>query len=643
MAKESVIVVGSGAGGSVTAWALRKAGHSVLILEKGRNLLPGVGTPAGPRSLFGNDEVKSGRFFENQDVALEPRTSRTQQEASNGMERSFVGDVNTLPTTVGGGTIHWDAKTPRFWRQDFKGLSLYGPVPGANVADWPLAYDDLAPFYDEVERQLGVQGDVTKMPASTLAQAPRSGQFPMPPNPPMLSSTTLAAGASALGYHPYPFPMAVASRPYDGRPPCNSCGFCSGWGCPINARGGAAASFLHHALLDGAELRSRCFVTRVELAPGGKRAVGVSYLDASGAVHHERADIVVLAPSAIETARLALLSATSDHPDGLGNRSGQLGRNVMFHFFTLGVGLFSGEPHAWRGPASTTTIDDFVGPERGPAAQAAGVPYLKGGICEVGGGLTLLAEAGIYSSLPGTWGTALKNLMRTSPFRAHLTALSMVGEDMPQLANRVDLDPKMRDVHRLAVPRITYSAHRHEVAASFFYGPKLQAICAASPGNVANAFIPIAVIVEESGGFGSPLAGPASTAHIMGTARMGTDPATSVVDPFGRMHELDNVYVADGSVFVSSGGFNPTVTIMALALRMARHLTGAAPAAPAPAQAKAGPGRLAATGGSGAVAAAGATAAAAGLALRGADRRVQGSTKAHPSTGGSHGEGQPDP
>src|SRR5205823_14605351 len=127
-------------------------------------------------------------------------------------------------------------------------------------------------------------------------------------------------------------------------------------------------------------------------------------------------------------------------------------------------------------------------------------------------------------------------------------------------------------------------AHRHETAASLFYGPQLQAICAASPGAVASGFVPIGVLVEQSGGFASPLAGPASTAHIMGTARMGDDPAQSVVDPFGRMHELDNVYVADGSVFVSAGGFNPTVTIMALALRMARHLAGVETATtPAPA------------------------------------------------------------
>src|SRR5438874_11147380 len=270
MGKQSVIVVGAGAGASAAAWALRQAGHPVVIFEKGRHLLPGLGTPGGPRIPFGNDEVKPGRAFENQDPVLEPRTSRTQQEATQGVEQSFVGDVNDLPTTVGGGTIHWDAKTPRFWRHDFKGLSLYGPVPGANVADWPLTYDELAPFYDRIERRLGVQGDVHRMPGSTLAQAPRKHQFPMPPNPPMYAGTLFAEGARELGYTAYPFPMAVNSRGYDGRPTCNSCGFCSGFGCPINARGGAALSFLHEALKHGAELRPRSFVYRVDVTRDGR-------------------------------------------------------------------------------------------------------------------------------------------------------------------------------------------------------------------------------------------------------------------------------------------------------------------------------------------------------------------------------------
>ena len=254
-----------------------------------------------------------------------------------------------------------------------------------------------------------------------------------------------------------------------------------------------------------------------------------------------------------------------------------------------------------------------MGPERGPAAQAAGLPYLKGGICEVGGGLQFLQEAQIYSVFPNTWGKTLKNLMRNSVFRAHLAGLSMVGEDLPQEANRVDLDPKVRDVHGLPVPRITYSSHRHEQVAALFYGPQLQAVCGAAPGVVASAFIPLALAVDESGGFGSPFAGLASTAHIMGTARMGDDPGRSVVDPWGRMHDLENVYVADGSVFASSGGFNPTLTIMALALRMARHLAGEQAAAPAVAPAVH---PLAATGPHENLAAAGAAAVATGLALR---------------------------
>lgn len=562
-----MIVVGSGAGGSVVAWSLAARGHPVVILEKGRNLLPGLGTGAGVHDVpFANDEVKAGRWFENQDPILEPRTSRTQQDAAQGTARTFVGDVNDLPTTVGGGTVHWDAKVPRFWRQDFKGRSLYGPVPGANVADWPLSYDELAPFYDRIEVRLGVQGDRDRMPARTLAQAPRAHQFPLPPNPPMLAGIRLAEGAARLGYHAYPFPMAVNSRPYDGRPACNSCGFCSGFGCPISARGGAAVSFLHHALLAGAELRSRCFVFRVDLSRDRRRAIGVSYLDGGGVVRHERADVVVLAPSAIETARLALLSHLPD-------RSGMVGRNLMFHLFTLAGAMFPEEIHPWRGPSTTFVVDDFIGPDV-QAGRAVGLPYLKGGGCETGGQTTPgpLSEAQLYAGVPEGWGVPLKRAMREGLWRRHITGMSMVGEDMPQLANRVDLDPSVRDVYGFPVPRITRSSHRFELAASAYYGPLMAAVCGAAPGAVGASFIPIGAAVAETGEDGSSLAGAASTAHIMGTMRMGDDPATSVVDTYGRLHGCANVVVADGSVFVSSGGFNPTLTIMALALRAAEQI-----------------------------------------------------------------------
>jgi choline dehydrogenase-like flavoprotein len=567
--KASVIVVGSGAGGAVSAWAYARAGHPVMILEKGRNLLPGLGGAGPVRTTFSNDEVKESRFYEDQDPLLEPRTQRTQAEARRGVARSFVGDVNDLPTTVGGGTVHWDAKVPRFWRQDFHGRSLHGPVEGANVADWPLSYDDLSPYYDEIERHLGVQGDRSRMPPRTLAEAPRRHPFAMRPNPPMIAGTLLAQAAKELGYHAYPFPMAVNSRPHLGRPACNSCGFCSGFGCPIQARGGAAVSFLHQALQDGAELRTRCFVYKVETTRDGRRVRGVAFRDAHGKKRHAPADIVVLAPSAMETARLLLLSRSSAHPDGLGNRSGQVGRNLMFHYFTAGIGYFAERIHAWRGPSTTFTMDDFVGPVKGKAARRHGLPYLKGGICEVGGGTLLLDEARLLAAA-GFGGPDITAALRDLALRDHVGGIQLVGEDLPQKANRVDLDPKIRDVHGFPVPRVTHTPHAFERASSAHFAPKLRQICErAAPGGLTGTLNDqLDALGTASGYFG-----PYATAHVMGTARIGHDPRHSVADTFGRLHDVQGVHLADASVFASSGPGNPTLTLMALALRSARHAT----------------------------------------------------------------------
>jgi choline dehydrogenase-like flavoprotein len=557
MAPAPVVIVGSGAGGSVAAWALARAGHPVVVLERGRDLFPGLGTADGPRTLLWGDEVARTRFFEQQDPAVEPRSFRTQAEARGGVPRSFVGDVNNLPSTVGGGTVHWDAKTPRLWRQDFHGLSLHGPIGGANLADWPLEYHDLAPFYDEIERLLGVQGDLEKMPATTLSQAPRAHAFPMPPNPPMLAGSLLADGAAQLGFSPYPAPMAVDPGI------CNSCGFCGGFGCAIGARGGAI-TFLHEALRAGAELRSRCFVERIEHSADGRRAVGVSYREADGTRRHEPAEIVVLAASAIETARLLLLSE-------LGNSSGEVGRNLMFHHLVSVGALFDAPVHPWRGPTTTHTLDDLIGPFVGAEAGAPDLPYVKGGVVEVGGGVQLLEEARAYART-GLRGTALKAALRELAVRERVASMTMIGEDLPQHENRVDLDPTVRDFHGVPVPRIAYSPHRFELAAAEHFGARLAKIVEATPG--AWLASPARPDGQPRPGGAMEGQGPFGTAHVMGTARMGDDPRTSVTDAFGRLHDVPNVVVADGSVFVTSGGANPTLTIMALALRAAREISG---------------------------------------------------------------------
>jgi gluconate 2-dehydrogenase alpha chain len=245
--------------------------------------------------------------------------------------------VDELPQVVGGGTVHWDAKVPRFWDIDFQQLSALGPVPGADLADWPFSYAEIAPYYDEVERLIGVQGDVTALPDIVRKHAPRGQPYPMPPGPQMRSSIAVAAGATALGLHPYPFPMAANSRGYNDQHACNNCGFCSNFGCPVVARPSALIP-LRHALRTGrVTLVPETMVTKVLLTTSGAtgRATGVRWIrmtERGPLTGTENADIVVMAASAIETVRLALLS---EFPD----RSGKLGCRLMLHSFIDGTAL----------------------------------------------------------------------------------------------------------------------------------------------------------------------------------------------------------------------------------------------------------------------------------------------------------------
>jgi gluconate 2-dehydrogenase alpha chain len=556
------LVIGSGPGGSMAAMVLAQRGWDVAIFEKGPNYFDDL-TSRHPRTLFSNDELKHDRHFAKQDPDAEPRVYRTSTSDPNPQ----VGTVQSLAQTVGGGTAHWDAKTPRFWDIDFQKLTLLGPQPGAEVIDWPFTYDDLAPLYDEVESLIGVAGDVSALPDEpTLTHAPRAGEFPMPSGPPQYSSMVVAKGASSLGLHPFLVPMAINSRHYDGRPACANCGFCSGYGCPIMARVGALAP-LRHALLAGAELRTESTVVKVNTR--GSRATGVTWVDNSGRHHTEGGDLVVMAMNAIETPRLALLSELPD-PHQV------IGRYLMFHWFTDGTGIyFSERLHAHRGRALTHDLDDFADPDfpgARAAARAAGLPYFRGGTLEMGGSQLPLDEAATYQQILSVvaphkpFGTSFKQLMRDSLLRDRLAGITLVGEDLPYGTNQVDLDPHLRDWRGVPVPRITYGPGRHEIAAQAFYMQWMVSILKASGADVVMA-------IPELPSSHFPIASGSvpDTEHLMGGMRMGNDPATSVCDGIGRFHQLDNLVVSDGSLFPSSGGHNPTLTIMATALRNARQ------------------------------------------------------------------------
>ena len=565
MSRRHAVVIGSGAGGSVAAWALAGAGFEVTILEKGRNWFRGLDDPAGlALPLFGGDEIRRRRGFPGMDALAEPRSRRSQREAEAGAPRSFVGDVNMLPATVGGGTTHWDAKVPRFFRLDFALRSRFGPVEGADLADWPLTYDDLAPYYDVIERVLGVAGDLAGTPDFVLAESPR-GPYPLPHGPPMYGARLFQRAAATLGYRVHAFPEAINSEPYDGRPPCHNCGFCSGYGCPVNARGGAAVSFLRRALLAGARLVTRTMVTRIATGPSG-RATHIEYLGGE-TLRPARieADVIVLAASAVESARLALLSAGPAHPDGLGNRSGRVGRTLCFHASTFASAVMPQRLHPHRGRSATHVMMEPCVPVTDSwLAKRAGLPYLRGGVVEIGGSPQLVDEALAYEQVPFLRRSRHKDWMRGSSLRDRMIGCQMLAEDLPQLANRVDLDPAVRDVYGLPVARVTYSPHRHEWLASLHWAKRLREICVATGAERA-------LVYPAALGFASdPTA--SHTRHVSGTLRMGGDPARSVCDGFGRMHDAENVVVCDGSPFPTSGAMNPTLTIMALALRSASAL-----------------------------------------------------------------------
>src|SRR5580693_664447 len=315
------VIVGSGPGGSAVADVLTRAGWSVVIIEKGRNHLLDPDDLSKPAADYSNDELKFiYRHFLGPDPLIEPRTFRRGEEEG---ERTYVGEVNSIPTTVGGGGTHADGKVPRFREEDFALLSTHGPIDGAEVADWPLSYDDLEPFYAEAERSIGVAGTAGANPFAAW----RSGPYPMPSGAPMYGAVRSSAAAEALGLHPYAAPTAANSIPYDGRPGCNNCGFCAFFGCPIHAKGDPVALLTKTMATGRAELMAETCVSRIRVE--GRRATGVDYIGADGVERSMEAKMVIVAGGAIETPRLLLMSGL-DHP--------ALGRHLMVHFQTIVVG-----------------------------------------------------------------------------------------------------------------------------------------------------------------------------------------------------------------------------------------------------------------------------------------------------------------
>jgi gluconate 2-dehydrogenase alpha chain len=584
LASFDVLIIGSGAGGSAAAYVLTAAGLKVVILEAGDNNFPGLDdpTPGMPIPRYNNDEVKASiRFWDVQDPIVEPRTFRASEQAT----AQPNADVNVLSRTVGGTTVHADMKYPRFNEVDFRiatALREAGRTfDGTSFIDWPLTYDELEPFYTEAETITGVAG-IDTGPGSDPFASRRSHPYPMPPLPEMYVGRLLSKAAADAGWHPIRYPAGINTRPYPAaaalaRPPCVSCGFCSGFGCPNNAKSSAAVTTLRAALLSGnCQVRYNCFVRKLRTDGGGQHIVGVEYFDPDGNPQSVSADRYILAASAMESVRLALLS---DLTLTAGPQF-HLGRHMLFHLQTLGIGIFKQRLHGERGAAVTNGMTDFRGVTEGGTGLATdGRPL--GGIIEfgtsstpIGVGQSSLQALDVAANLGTKVG--LKDVLVESPFNAHIAAMTIQAEDAPQPTNRVDLDPTVRDVFGLQVVRLTYQSNAFELNAREYYKPLL---------------IDVMHRAGAMYGFIDPTTGapgaPPTSRHVMGGLRMSDDSSQSVCDGFGQFHDVDNLYCMDGGVMPSSSGYNPSLTIIALALRAAANLV-----APGAAERRLGKGSL---------------------------------------------------
>ncbi len=528
---KDVCIIGTGAAGGVWADVCTRVGLEVVALERGPQL--------GPAEFATHDEFSN--IYRNDGFAPEWRdTLRTKAG-----EDARLGRSTLLAQCVGGGTAHWGAVSWRFREDDFALRTRGGAISGANVADWPIGYADLAPFYDRAEVRLGVAGRAGSNPV----EPPRGVAYPNPPHPPRLATVAVERGAKALGYRPFPTPIAINSRAYGGRAACMNGGQCSNFGCPVHAKASTLAIHVPAALATGRlDLRTNARVTELVVGADG-RVKSARYVDASGREREVRARTFVVAAGGIGSPHLLLASRTARHPQGLANASGLVGRNLMFHIFSYVAFELPGPSLGALGPNGMVAIDDLH-PSDATRGFARGAVIFEA--AEPGPLWAALKAPDYLGSSTGAWGKPLKDYLRRFP---HFGGLISIGEDLPQLENRIDLDPDHVDSQGIPLARITHRSHPNDLALVAYFEERSRAIAAAA-----------GAVKTWSFDFKFAKGG---TGHLMGTCRMGSDPEHSVVDADCRSHEIPNLYVPDASCFPTSAGYNPTLTIFANAERAA--------------------------------------------------------------------------
>jgi choline dehydrogenase-like flavoprotein len=537
-----VVVVGSGAGGAPVAYELATAGLKVVILEKGRRYKD---------EDFDHDEIRmSRRNFFTPSIADEPHTLRRSEGAKGA--RSSAGWVSNI---VGGGTVHMAGYFHRLHPVDFKLRSTLGAVAGSTIVDWPIRYPDLEPFYARVETEVGVSGVWHAHPF----EEPRSADYPLPPLTENAAAQQIDAACAKLGYHPFPTPRAIVSRDYRGRMPCMFCALCANYGCEIGAKSSTMASLLPAAEATGhCEVRPQCMATEIPVNAEG-RVTGVVYRNAAGDSELQPARCVVVACTAIESARLLLLSRSARFPNGLANGNGLVGKNLVFSGQTTGEALFKlhgREAQTWlvdKAPFVQRSMQDFYLLDK-PVDGVRKAGTILFALAHPNPILTAERIAGTGSG--ARWGVRLKQALRDEARGGRTLTFETFAEGLPTPGTYVDLDPDVKDRWGSPVARITVDRHPLDIAAN--------KLLAARGKEVLDALGPDTSRITQDDGQDMVLQG--------GTCRFGRDPATSVLDVDCRAHTVPNLYVSDSSFMPSSGGVPPTQTIMANAFRVGASL-----------------------------------------------------------------------
>ena len=336
------VIIGSGAAGGVLAKELSTNGFRVVVLEQGPHLT---------ESDFVHDEIKilQENLLTNH-PELQPNTFRKTPN-----EKAKPQRVVAYGRCVGGSTVHFTANYWRFHEIDFVERSKVGAIPGTGLADWPITYADLEPYYTKVESEIGISG----LAGASPFDPPRSKPYPMPPLPAKSSGVIFERAGRKLGWHPFPAPMAILSQPRPGRSACVNCGFCWGFACEVGAKSSTLASVIPLAERTGrCEIRPNSYVCRFEVNSAG-RVTGVAYFDERKNTHLQRAKAVVVSANGAETPRLLLNSANKEFPNGLANSSGLVGKYLMFNSNARCVGLFEHPLNDYKGFADSRVLHDF--------------------------------------------------------------------------------------------------------------------------------------------------------------------------------------------------------------------------------------------------------------------------------------------